>query len=106
MTNVAENLTINEQSVDGVLGIWTRVCMIVGAHKSTELWHFLNNKIAKRQTFKKNQTELHFCEILNLIFFAQTDWWPFLDRGIPSVWKLNLAPNCSFSLDDSFKEDR
>ena len=29
---------INEKSIDGVLEIWTRGCMIVGADNTTELW--------------------------------------------------------------------
>ena len=35
MTNVVQNLTI--KSVDGVLGILTRDCTVVGSDKSTEL---------------------------------------------------------------------
>ena len=38
MTNIAQNLTINGRSIDGVLGIRTRNHRIVGADESTELW--------------------------------------------------------------------
>ena len=31
-------LTINEKSVDGVFGTWTRGGMMVGPDESTELW--------------------------------------------------------------------
>ena len=38
MTNIAQKLTINDKSVDGVLGTWTPGGRMVGTDKSTELF--------------------------------------------------------------------
>ena len=38
MTNKVQNWTVKGKSIDSVLGIRTRDCRIVGAHKSTVLW--------------------------------------------------------------------
>ena len=38
MTNIVQKLTINGKSIDGVLGIRTWDCIMVGEDESTELW--------------------------------------------------------------------
>ena len=38
MTNIAQFLTFNDKSKDGVLGTRTQGGLIVGADESTELW--------------------------------------------------------------------
>ena len=38
MANIAQILTINEKSIDGVLGTQTWGSMMEGANESTKLW--------------------------------------------------------------------
>ena len=52
MTNKVENFTLNGESTNGVLGIWTRNCKIVGANESNQLWwpHKIGPFVLQEQT--------------------------------------------------------
>ena len=42
MTNIGSTNTINEKSIDGVLGTRTQGGRMIGAEESTELWRHPN----------------------------------------------------------------
>ena len=54
-TNIAQILTINEKSIDGVLGTQTRGGRLVGTDKSTDLWRTPKNAFFDFDQNKKMQ---------------------------------------------------
>ena len=51
-TNIVKFST-NGKSIDGVLGMWTRDCMMDVADESTEQWHPLPPSILNENLFRK-----------------------------------------------------
>ena len=86
-----------EKSIDGVLGIWTRGCRMVGADKTTELWRHPQHCLL----YDSNHNFfINLPHLSRLLSFNTTNPFPasfssfyFLNRVLNTVVLLNVKAN-------------
>ena len=86
------NLNINDESIDGVLGTWTRGSRMVGTDKSTELWR--HPSLLVFLSFP-SFLSVYFCPVVDVLsFFGGNLNFPKIKNGKKFVLMSKPALKC------------